>query len=335
MWLLLKPVSPLDHLSTSTAESGKFTMQRTRSKAAAVLLAASFTALGSTGAAFADTTNGDGGVLSGNQAHAPVSVPINVCGNAVAVLGQAVAAGECSASVHNHGGGEHTSGKGGVGSGNQVDAPISAPVNVCGNSVAVAGKAAAKAKCRARVHNHGGGEHTSGKGGVGSGNQVHAPISAPVNACGNTVSVAGKAKAGSDCKGRSHNHHPGHQHGQPPEHHHHGQPPEHHHHGQPPEQHQAQPPKVQHPKPHAESPSARQAKPSHEQPAAPVSSPSMAPPKAGGGHHGGGGAEVANEGQALPFTGMNAGALIAIAFGVLAAGAATIFAARRFRPARR
>lgn len=61
----------------------------------------------------------------------------------------------------------------------------------------------------------------------------------------------------------------------------------------------------------------------------------MAPPKAGGGHHGGGGAEVANEGQALPFTGMNAGALIAIAFGVLAAGAATIFAARRFRPARR
>ncbi|GAA2210359.1 hypothetical protein GCM10009850_058180 [Nonomuraea monospora] len=36
-------------------------------------------------------TNGGGGVLSGNQVVAPITAPINVCGNAVAVIGVAVA----------------------------------------------------------------------------------------------------------------------------------------------------------------------------------------------------------------------------------------------------
>jgi hypothetical protein len=35
-------------------------------------------------------TSGRGGLLSGNQIIAPISIPINVCGNAVAVLGLAV-----------------------------------------------------------------------------------------------------------------------------------------------------------------------------------------------------------------------------------------------------
>ncbi|GAA3696612.1 hypothetical protein GCM10022224_072930 [Nonomuraea antimicrobica] len=41
--------------------------------------------------AHADITNGTGGVISGNQLHIPIVAPINVCGNAVAVIGVAVA----------------------------------------------------------------------------------------------------------------------------------------------------------------------------------------------------------------------------------------------------
>jgi hypothetical protein len=40
--------------------------------------------------AFAQSGNGDSGVLSilsGNNVNAPVTVPVNVCGNAVAILG--------------------------------------------------------------------------------------------------------------------------------------------------------------------------------------------------------------------------------------------------------
>ncbi|MEO3874243.1 chaplin [Nonomuraea sp. B12E4] len=42
-------------------------------------------------AAHADITSGNGGVISGNQLHLPITAPINVCGNAIAVIGVAVA----------------------------------------------------------------------------------------------------------------------------------------------------------------------------------------------------------------------------------------------------
>jgi small secreted domain DUF320 len=53
-------------------------------------------------------TSGDGGVFSGNQVVVPISIPIDVCGNSLAILG--VASGGCrgGASVglghhHHHG----------------------------------------------------------------------------------------------------------------------------------------------------------------------------------------------------------------------------------------
>jgi hypothetical protein len=49
-------------------------------------------------------TSGDGSVLGGNQVIIPISVPINVCGNAVAVIGVAGAGCKGGASV---GGGQH------------------------------------------------------------------------------------------------------------------------------------------------------------------------------------------------------------------------------------
>lgn len=54
------------------------------------------------GPASADTvTSGDYSILGGNQFQVPISVPVNVCGNAVGVLGQANAAAKCGAGVYN------------------------------------------------------------------------------------------------------------------------------------------------------------------------------------------------------------------------------------------
>ncbi|MEV0386317.1 chaplin family protein [Nonomuraea sp. NPDC050643] len=153
-------------------------------------------------------TSGTGGVLGGNQAVAPVSAPIDICGNAAAVLGHAFAGCKGGAHVKNPGrgaGGNHTSGAGGVLSGNQAVAPISAPINICGNAAAVLGASQAHCKGGAGVWPHdgvgGGGNHTSGRGGVLSGNQIVAPIAAPVNICGNAAAVLGDAAAG--CLGGS------------------------------------------------------------------------------------------------------------------------------------
>ncbi|MEU7004483.1 chaplin family protein [Nonomuraea sp. NPDC046570] len=153
-------------------------------------------------------TSGRSGVLSGNQVIAPITAPIDVCGNAVAVLGQAFAGCKGGASVKNGGhgaGGNRTSGQSGVLAGNQVIAPITAPINACGNAVAALGLAQAHCKGGASVSpKHGvggGGNTTSGRSGVLAGNQVIAPITAPINICGNAVAVLGDAAAG--CLGGS------------------------------------------------------------------------------------------------------------------------------------
>jgi hypothetical protein len=113
--------------------------------AGATLLTASFVALGA-GPVLADVTNGDGSILGGNQINAPISVPVNVSGNSVAVIGRSLAGSTGGSSVRTmggEGGGFHgrTSGRHSIGGGNQVHAPINAPVDVCGNAVAVVGHA--------------------------------------------------------------------------------------------------------------------------------------------------------------------------------------------------
>lgn len=50
------------------------------------------------GPASADTgTSGNGSILGGNQILVPVNVPVNACGNAIGVFGQANAGAECTA----------------------------------------------------------------------------------------------------------------------------------------------------------------------------------------------------------------------------------------------
>ncbi|GIH27122.1 hypothetical protein Aph01nite_54320 [Acrocarpospora phusangensis] len=157
-------------------------------------------------AAGGNRTDGKSGLLSGNQVVAPITAPINICGNAVAVAGEAFAGCLGGASVKNGGkgaGGNTTSGRSGALAGNQVVAPITAPINACGNAVAALG--ASEAHCKGGVYADGGpgggGNTTDGKHGVAAGNQVVAPITAPINACGNSAAVLGDAAAG--CLGGS------------------------------------------------------------------------------------------------------------------------------------
>ncbi|MEO3806633.1 chaplin family protein [Nonomuraea sp. B1E8] len=161
------------------------------------------------GGGIPNRTSGNGSILGGNQVDAPISAPINACGNAVSLIGRSDAGCKGGAEVRNQGrdgtGGNRTSGDASILGGNQVVAPISAPINACGNAVAIFGDATAGCKGGATVKNSGkggpGGNRTSGRASILGGNQVVAPISAPINICGNSVAVVGRAFSG--CKGGS------------------------------------------------------------------------------------------------------------------------------------
>jgi ChpA-C len=254
-------------------------------------LTAMFSASGA-GIALAGTgphTSGNQSILGGNQISLPISIPVNLCGNAVALLGDAFAGCQGGASVSggSGGGASTTSGNHSIGGGNQASAPISVPVNVCGNSVAVLGNA--KSGCKGGASTSGGGSgggSTSGNGSAGGGNQVGVPIKVPVNVCGISVGILGDAA--SSCQGGAHTSPPpGHHH-----HHHHTPPPAHHHH------HHKTPPPARH----------------H--------------------HHGGSGATVtstppsSSTGGSLPTTGANFLGLLALAGGATVIGAGSTILAK-------
>ncbi|MDI3408621.1 chaplin [Streptomyces cavernicola] len=117
-----------------------------------ITVAAASGVLAVTGYAHADSgadggTERSPGVASGNSVQAPIEVPVNVCGNTVNVVGllNPAAGNDCSNNSDGDGG-STDSGSGatadggasdspGVLSGNSVQAPISVPVNACGNGV--------------------------------------------------------------------------------------------------------------------------------------------------------------------------------------------------------
>jgi ChpA-C len=88
---------------------------------------------------------GDISALSGNTVNAPVSVPVSVCGVSGAVAGFANSGCKGGAAsntvIQGAGGGSDNGNAGGaaIGSGNNVNVPVSAPVDLCGIAVAVAG----------------------------------------------------------------------------------------------------------------------------------------------------------------------------------------------------
>lgn len=197
-------------------------------------------------------STGNIGALTGNQLNLPVQAPIDVCGNAVAVIGAATAGcegGAAALSPEWRFGGTAMDSSGNIGLlvGNQLNVPVQVPVDVCGNAVAVAGTATAgceggakagpdrhKRDHHKRDHHkknhtyeqahaldpapasspHGGQWHqapeygrsaggpemdSTGNVGLLAGNQVNAPVQIPVSVCGNSVALLGTATAG--CEG--------------------------------------------------------------------------------------------------------------------------------------
>jgi hypothetical protein len=205
----------------------------------AVSASGSAVALAGTGGS---TTSGNNSILGGNQISVPVSIPLDVCGNALALLGDAFGGCRGGASVTGGQGNsnETTAGNNSILGGNQISVPISAPVNVCGNSAAGLGTSASGCRGGATVAGGPGGSNktTSGNNSIGGGNQISVPVRVPINVCGNSLAILGLALSG--CKGGSsagspppghHRRHPSHWHIQqvpPPRHRHHHPPAAHH-----------------------------------------------------------------------------------------------------------
>jgi ChpA-C len=160
------------------------------------------------GAAAQAETTGNDGALTGNQAGVSLDAPIDICGNAVGVLGDASAS--CATGGGSMGGAMEVGDSGdnsGVGTGNQVLVPVQVPINICGNAIGLAGNSAAS--CDAGSGNAGSyeaglaGAQTSGNGGALTGNQVLASVVAPITACGNAVGVLGDSAASCQTGGGS------------------------------------------------------------------------------------------------------------------------------------
>ena len=198
------------------------------------LLSAGFVIAAGGAAHAADLVSvGNQGTGNGNQVYAPIQLPVNICGNAISAAGNAIAGCEGGASANiggddsDHGSwdkgkgkpGKHTTSGGGstaggttltsVGNqgtlnGNQVYAPVQAPINICGNAIAATGNAQASCRGGASANQGGNGSInavSAGNQGTMNGNQIIAPVQAPINICGLAVSGAGNAQA--SCEGGS------------------------------------------------------------------------------------------------------------------------------------
>ena len=148
-------------------------------------------------------SSGNFGVLNGTQVYAPIDVPINLCGNALSILGLAQSQAAC---VNGGGHGrresvsQDTSGNYGIANGTQVYAPISAPLNVAGNSIGVAGEANSAAVAKNESgRGHDFSQDSSRNVGILNGTQLAAPISIPINVCGNSLAVLGLANSAAAC----------------------------------------------------------------------------------------------------------------------------------------
>lgn len=170
------------------------------------LLTAGVLAVGS-GIANADTTTTGGpGALSGNQVELPISIPVDLSGNAVGILGKAKAQSSGAASVTNPSAssGMSTSGTYSLGGGNQLVAPISVPLEACGNALSVIGTSKAGCQGSATVVNpsdSGNGMKTTGKMSLLGGNQINVPVKIPVNVSCNAGALLGSAETPAGCNG--------------------------------------------------------------------------------------------------------------------------------------
>ncbi|WP_089255455.1 chaplin family protein [Asanoa hainanensis] len=178
-------------------------------------------------------SSGNYGVLNGTQVYAPIQTSINICGNAIPLVGAAAFAscdggaaavnesaraegGDYDGRGHDgrghrgsrgDGGGTlvFTGGNYGVGNGTQVFAPIQTVIDICGNGIAAAGGAAfAACDGGAAAVNESAREEanviSTGNYGVGNGTQAYAPVQTVLDVCGNGIAGAAAA-AFAQCDG--------------------------------------------------------------------------------------------------------------------------------------
>ncbi|MEV0267407.1 chaplin family protein [Hamadaea sp. NPDC050747] len=173
-------------------------------------ISAGFLLAGASAAHASDlTTSNNVGIGNGTQVDAHIQAPINVCGNAISVLGSA-SAGCVGGAWANHTGelGDLTSSDNfGLLNGTQIRALLQAPIDACGNAIGVGGSATAWctggswAKQESAKTESGTLTSTQNVG-LLNGTQVLAPIQIPIDLCGNAIGVLGGASAG--CVGGSH-----------------------------------------------------------------------------------------------------------------------------------
>ncbi|MFI7388386.1 chaplin [Streptomyces sp. NPDC049813] len=142
-----------------------------------------------------EQTGGSPGVLSGNSVEAPVSVPVNVCGNSVDAVGALnpatgdhCAAKDASAVTSPDGG--HARAASGYGDPDSTTA-TSAHDGDDGNGDEPGGYGDDAPAHPTEPRTPHSASSTSGSSGVLSGNSVQAPVDLGLNLCGNTVDVIG------------------------------------------------------------------------------------------------------------------------------------------------
>ncbi|GAB2827163.1 chaplin family protein [Lentzea nigeriaca] len=135
------------------------------------------------------------GLFRGNTIHAHADVPINICGNAIAALGNSEAAGDCTQETYRDGT-IVTDGEGQALAGNVVAVNHVLPVQITGNAIAAGGNATT-ATDASQVSTTGGPITTNGDKGAVSGNVVAEQGATPVQITGNGIGGVGIAEANS------------------------------------------------------------------------------------------------------------------------------------------
>jgi hypothetical protein len=130
----------------------------------------------------AGTASGSPGVLSGNLIQVPIDIPVNACGNSGTVVGliNPVFGNDC----------ENGSAGSNEGSGPQGRAGDSGHGAQAGDTSAT-DRHGEPGTGRHRAGGAGAEGVAQGSPGILSGNTIQAPVSVPVNICGNSVSVIG------------------------------------------------------------------------------------------------------------------------------------------------
>jgi len=139
-----------------------------------------------------------GNPAEGNRINADLVVPIDVSGNAIALLGKAETTNDSSQS-YGHSNDVDTTGTGGFISGNVVDLDWALPVQITNNAIAGVGKASAEGTNSQEAWATGD-IVTDGAHSVLGGNVVAPQFATPVQLDGNAVAGAGKADATSQAQ---------------------------------------------------------------------------------------------------------------------------------------